>query len=295
MEVCLVILIILHILGDFYFQSDRVARCKVGEMSDKCGDCNYCKDSKWPNIGYLLIHTALYSIPFAVVAIIDIISECFDIEWWMWLIVVVINAIMHFGVDFVSCFFKKKNDGKPCKSLIFILDQLAHIACLIGCMHVIHHSDSFMPDTYFVTNSVYIIFVAAVLFLVKPCANLIDYVFEDTFGADAPAKKVAEPEAKEEADVQAEGAAPAAKKTKAPAKKAAAAPARLDVGRVIGVLERLIYIVLIMHGAYSAIAIVVAIKTMARITDLKEQSFRSKYIVGTLMSLCLALVTTFIL
>lgn len=33
------ILIILHLIGDFYFQSTKVARCKNAKTGKFCGDC----------------------------------------------------------------------------------------------------------------------------------------------------------------------------------------------------------------------------------------------------------------
>lgn len=57
-------LIILHLLGDFYLQTTKVAQCKNAKKGSSCGACKKCKDSSWINKKYLLIHSILYIVPF---------------------------------------------------------------------------------------------------------------------------------------------------------------------------------------------------------------------------------------
>ena len=63
----------------------------------------------------------------------------------------------------------------------------------------------------------------------------------------------------------------------------------LDVGSMIGVMERILSVVFACLGNLFAIAIIITIKTWARTNDLKEAEFRNKYLLGTLTSLVLAL------
>lgn len=62
-----------------------------------------------------------------------------------------------------------------------------------------------------------------------------------------------------------------------------------DVGSMIGVMERILTVVFACLGNFSAIAIIITIKTWARTNDIKETEFRNKYLLGTLTSLVLAL------
>ena len=46
-------LIMLHLLGDFYLQTTKVAQCKNAKTGLACGVCKKCKDSSWINKKYL--------------------------------------------------------------------------------------------------------------------------------------------------------------------------------------------------------------------------------------------------
>lgn len=64
-----------------------------------------------------------------------------------------------------------------------------------------------------------------------------------------------------------------------------------DVGSIIGMFERVLTLIFAYFGNFAAIAIIITVKTWARANDLKEPGFRNKYLLGTLASLVLALVT----
>ena len=66
-------------------------------------------------------------------------------------------------------------------------------------------------------------------------------------------------------------------------------PAR--VGATIGVLERLLIVTFILVGAESAIGLVVAAKTIARFRQLDDRDFAEYYLLGTLASVSVAIVT----
>ena len=65
----------------------------------------------------------------------------------------------------------------------------------------------------------------------------------------------------------------------------------LDSGIIIGITERLIVLVLMVLEAYPTIAIIITVKTWARSGGLKDNKndFREKYLVGTLLSLAIAM------
>jgi hypothetical protein len=66
-------------------------------------------------------------------------------------------------------------------------------------------------------------------------------------------------------------------------------PAR--VGATIGVLERLLILTLILVGAEAAIGFVIAAKTLARFRQLDDRDFAEYYLLGTLASVSIAIVT----
>ena len=68
-------------------------------------------------------------------------------------------------------------------------------------------------------------------------------------------------------------------------------PPPVRVGATIGVLERLLIVTFILVGAESAIGLVVAAKTIARFRQLDDRDFAEYYLLGTLASVSVAIVT----
>jgi len=62
-------------------------------------------------------------------------------------------------------------------------------------------------------------------------------------------------------------------------------------GRLIGILERLLALILVLLGQWGAMALLLAAKSIARFEELKERRFAEYYLVGTLASLLVAVVT----
>jgi hypothetical protein len=68
-----------------------------------------------------------------------------------------------------------------------------------------------------------------------------------------------------------------------------APPAR--IGEAIGALERLLIVVLVLSGAEAAIGFVIAAKTLARFRQLDDRAFAEYYLLGTLASVSVALIS----
>lgn len=66
------------------------------------------------------------------------------------------------------------------------------------------------------------------------------------------------------------------------------------VGATIGVLERLLIVGFVLTGATAAIGFVVAAKTIARFRQLDDRAFAEYYLLGTLASVTVALVSAFV-
>jgi len=61
-------------------------------------------------------------------------------------------------------------------------------------------------------------------------------------------------------------------------------------GFLIGVLERICILTLAIIGQFTAISFVIAAKSLARIKQLEDKDFAEKYLVGTLLSVVIALI-----
>jgi len=100
------------------------------------------------------------------------------------------------------------------------------------------------------------------------------------------------------AQVTAEPDAAAAKAAATPA-AAATAPApplgaSARVGSTIGILERILIVVFVLTGTDVAIGFVVAAKTLARFKLLDDRAFAEYYLLGTLASVAVAIVTALV-
>ncbi len=69
-----------------------------------------------------------------------------------------------------------------------------------------------------------------------------------------------------------------------------------NAGRFIGTVERIIMLIFISIGQYSAIGLVLTAKSIARYDRIaKEQNFAEYYLLGTLISTVIAIVTALII
>lgn len=66
----------------------------------------------------------------------------------------------------------------------------------------------------------------------------------------------------------------------------------LKIGTMIGKLERMIIAVLLLNNQYGAIGLVLAAKSIARFKQMENKNFAEKYLVGTLASVFIVLITT---
>ncbi|TEB07425.1 hypothetical protein Psch_00978 [Pelotomaculum schinkii] len=61
------------------------------------------------------------------------------------------------------------------------------------------------------------------------------------------------------------------------------------IGKYIGIFERTIILTLVLYGSYSAVAFVLTAKSIARFNELKNKDFAEYYLIGTLVSLLIAI------
>ena len=208
----------------------------------------------------------------------------------------------------------------PVPAGLFILDQAAHAAILVGAWAIWLAGATPVPDvaaaidaalggwnrvavhdaalTAVVLASLVIVNVRAgalfVAILVHPREAVTGAALPDEprpAGASAargtgwrirlgPLEAVAEPVA--EKPVGAEAAHPTGGRD-----AGHASPAR--VGATIGIIERLLIATFVLTGAEAAIGFVVAAKTLARFRQLDDRDFAEYYLLGTLASVSVAL------
>ncbi len=218
-------MIFAHVLGDFYFQTNKMAKCK-----DKS----------------IVKHDSIYT------GIIVFIYWCMTKSISVIPLGLFVFAT-HFIIDTLNIYILKRIKNQSHVVLVFIVDQLLHVSVIIICL--LYLNNSALSDG--VVNNILLIIV--ILFsLVMPSSILIDKVicmFDNS-------------------DISKEF--------------------QLDEGTVIGILERLVILTMGMMDSISGVGFLIAAKTMVRYGQFdeakKDNNFRSKYLIGTLLSVLLGFV-----
>ncbi|MFV0381954.1 MAG: DUF3307 domain-containing protein [Breznakia sp.] len=213
-------MLLAHSLGDFYFQTNRMASKKEKYI-----------------VGHIIIYTA------TIMMIYWLMTRSKDV-----VVLGILVLISHFLIDWLNLYISKKNLN--ISLLIFILDQILHVAVLISFL-IMYDGIVVIKEQ---VNHI-LLFITIILYLIMPSSILIDKVL-CTVDKDPSLKRFL-----------------------------------LDEGTVIGILERMLILVMGISGSINGIGFLIAAKTMVRYGQFDDQgknnNFRSKYLIGTLLSVLL--------
>ncbi|MEL7654658.1 MAG: DUF3307 domain-containing protein [Bacillota bacterium] len=236
-------LLLIHILGDYYFQSDLLAKGKQEHLSQ------------------VKKHGMIYA-GICVLAMIPVLSRGMILSG-------ICLAVSHFVIDILKYHYIKKHFGKKKLSsekerVIYLADQSLHLffAGIIAYIFTINHGmiQLLMPfNTIFQTIgiSAYNIFtwVLILLLIWKPANITIKQLLSQCKPDDENGEN--------------------SKKT----------------GGFIGLLERIVLLVFLSIGQYSAMGLVLTAKSIARYDKIsKSQEFAEYYLLGTLLSTAIVLI-----
>ena len=232
------LLMIGHLLGDFYFQTDNIS------------------EQKRVSLKYLLLHAVLYmtAVYCAVIFATGVAGE--------YLRSMIILGALHMAIDWIKKKIEKKfKTQEKYKLTILEIDQLIHIWILWTFFsHGLGKTDfKWFSESFVNQISEYWIVGIAALLCGKPAAIVVALVFERI------------PKTLQKADEQ-------VNQTES-----------LKIGSWVGILEREIILILGLLGQFGAIGFVLAAKSLARHSQLNNQAFAEKYLVGTLLSSFIAL------
>ena len=157
------ILLALHFMGDFYLQTSKIANCKNANIGENCNNCVDCNKRYFFNNKYLSFHTMLYIVPYFILL--------FMTGWISCIIIVASLLISHYTIDILSCYLNKKFK----QTIVFIADQILHIAILIVIYNVFEFNDIFLQ------YELAIKIVLSILFLIIPSSVFINKLFQDLF------------------------------------------------------------------------------------------------------------------
>lgn len=269
-----VLFLLAHVLGDFYMQTGKMAEKKEKSM-------------KW-----LLIHGLCY---WGVMLLITL-----PIMSWKIVLGATIAAILHCFIDIVKYIYisykiKRKSITQIIHRNIFFIDQLLHSISIIGIAY------------WFVRNNVVLnqvdiledFFNVLEISKVKAMSSLLSVLIIHKPANIAISKllMIYKPQNKDEDekhDINA-GRINILQIYK-PQNKVEDMKHGYNAGRFIGTLERLIMLIFLSIGQYSAIGLVLTAKSIARYDRIsKDKDFAEYYLLGTLLSTVIVLVVSLIL
>lgn len=231
------IMLLGHIIGDFYVQSDKLAKEK--ERSKKA-----CAK-----------HCLIYALCMAVfVALLATsgASICSVAG------VLAVLGASHALVDFLlRPLLNRATDNEL---LVFFVDQLIHLVFIVICALCITPN----IETLFCNESLVMALLLIALICGKPISIVVKLALRKTRRGNASCENQYDGIEAHESD---------------------------GAGTAIGILERFIVALLTYLGQYEAIAFVIAAKSIARFKRLEDQEFAETYIIGTLSSVLLAMLT----
>lgn len=248
------LMMIAHLVGDFYLQSEKSAKAK---------------DTKF---WWLMLHCTIYAIV-AGLAFIPIWSM--DMLWYA-----IAFGAAHFVIDLVKFFVPKKHKDSP---KIYIADQLLHvlaiviisIVCysngvhiqLLGAISRIFRVIQISPQDFFKV-------ALLILLILKP----VNITFKKIYTRDRKPKGKANEKTVETKDITLD----VSDKEITPEQE----KKEINLGAQIGSMERLLIVVLLLLNQYTAIGLVLTGKSVARYNKVSAEY----YIVGTFFSLLCALI-----
>ena len=299
------LLFIIHILVDFYGQTDASTELKENQ---KFTWKKLCKNE-------LLKHTLIYCILSSTIFILYFSSSPLDY------FVVILLFISHGAIDWFKIILTKsltkdKKHWQMGKTVLFIGDQIIHITIMLSISNLIFNSFNYRYIGYI--DIKYINYLLAILLLYKP-SNVI---FKKIFGGFNPDRKIesldcqsAKKKSAENKDVELKDSV----KTKALSVELKNQPnisnygyidkicidnGDLELGKtahgcrnagaIIGGMERFLIAICLLTGNFVSIGIVIAAKSVARFKYISKQEYAEYFLIGTFYSLLFTMVVYYL-
>lgn len=247
-----VLLLLAHIIGEFYFQSEKMLKKKETKV-------------KW-----ILLHSILYWGAFLGVSILMLSKELFILG-------IVLSAI-HMGIEFIKFGIiklkqKKKKNGLSSieKRDIYVLEQIIHILCVLVVSCYLTY-ENYQITTYYIfkvffdivqISKINMLYWITILLAIHKPANI---TISHLISAYKPNKNTNELNFTED----------------------------YMAGRFIGTLERIVILIFIVIGQYSAIGLVLTAKSIARYDEIAKNKITAEYyLLGTLLSTVFVIILSF--
>ncbi len=247
------LLLFAHLLGDFYFQPQKLA------------------DQKEKKYAAVLLHSLIYAV------FIGLAFAIMDAPWWVF----VIATLSHWLIDSLKFTLRNKNFSKV---TIFISDQALHLLTLLLLSWF---SPSAVLRSWTAPLSENFWAWLVLIFLISKPVNISMGILFSKYSNAAKEERKKQLEKTEEHRTQ----TIETPKTQDASKEEKIASQEVEgAGALIGLFERIFVVIFVALGQYSAMSLLIAAKSLARFDRItKNQAFAEYYLIGTLFSILFAL------
>ena len=206
----------------------------------------------------LLLHCLIYFIVFEIVLLLIL-------QFKKAILIGMIISISHLLINFIKNKLEKIFPQRRLQIWIFSINQLIHFALLIG-MYYIFSLENSVTNLYinlqgYENFKTIILYISVFSIILDPASVFIRKLFISISSKTYPKENLEE----------------------------------LKAGNIIGKLERTIIAILLLNNQFGLIGFVLTAKSIARFKQMEDKDFAEKYLIGTLTSFLIVLITVLIL
>ena len=206
----------------------------------------------------LLLHCFIYFIVFEIV-LLSILQ--FKKAFLLGMII----SVLHFFINFTKNKLEKSFPQRRLQIWIFSINQLIHFVILIGIYYIFNLENSvsnlYLKLEGYENFKTIILYISVFSIIYEPASVFIRKLFTSISSKTYPKTNLEE----------------------------------LKAGNIIGKLERTILAILLLNNQFGLIGFVLTAKSIARFKQMEDKDFAEKYLIGTLTSFLIVLITVLIL
>ena len=206
----------------------------------------------------LLLHCLIYFIVFEIVLLLIL-------QFKKAILIGMIICISHLLINFIKNKLEKIFPQRRLQFLFFSFNQLLHFIAIVGFYYILN-IENFTSQLYIDLKDcehfkTFILYITVFSIILDPASVLIRKLFISISPKTYP-KAYSE---------------------------------ELKAGNIIGKLERTIIAILLLNNQFGLIGFVLTAKSIARFKQMEDKNFAEKYLIGTLTSFLIVLITVLIL
>ena len=206
----------------------------------------------------LLLHCFIYFIVFEIV-LLPIL------QFKKLFLLGMIISVLHFLIIFTKNKLEKSFPQRRLQIWIFSINQLIHFFIIIVIYYILNLENSvsnlYVKLRAYENFKIIILYISVFSIIFEPASVFIRKLFTSISSKTYPKENLEE----------------------------------LKAGNIIGKLERIIIAILLLNNQFGVIGFVLTAKSIARFKQMENRNFAEKYLIGTLTSFLIVLVTVLIL